>query len=212
MVAQFYVVAPDKNPNHHRHFDDEEMQEFLINHAEIEGVLYHTEMNQIKILYNTHNGEVKLVDVEEKKDIQSDYTDAYEAQRKQVELGIRRLAKLELLVELYNLQDKGICDVIRKNHVIDSVTGKVCSNSSEIALDMTLVKVIKLGYRHEENGFSFRRFFARLFNRNQTHTQRAVYAAFQDFKEECEGSSYFLSHLKSKSAIEKFKHHVKKHL
>jgi hypothetical protein len=204
-------VITDDSSQHHQ-FDDEEMQEFLINQAGVEGVLYHTEMSKIKIIYNTHNGVVKLVDAEEKQDINSDYTSAYEAQRKQVEIGIRRLAKVELLVELFKLNDEGICDVIKKNHVIDSVTGKIRSNTSEIALDMTLVQVIKLGYSNDEGGFSLGRFLFKFMKKNQTKTQRAVYAAFQDFKQECEGSSYFLGHLKSKSAIEQFKGHINKHL
>lgn len=212
MIAQFYVLTNDQDPNQHQRFDDEEkMQEFLINYAGVEGVLYHTEMARIKILYNTHNGEVKLVDVEQKQDINFDYSNAYETQRKQVEIGIRRLAKLELLVELYKLNDKGICDIIKQNHLIDPATGKVCSNSSEIALDMTLVKIIKLGYSDNEGGF-FRRLFSRFFGQKQTRVQKAVYAAFQDFKQACEGSSYFLGHLKSKNAIEQFKGHIKKHL
>lgn len=210
-VAQFFYVITD-DPNQHHQFDDEGMQEFLINHAGIEGVLYHTEMSKIKIIYNTDNGEVKLVDAEAKEDINSDYTSAYEAQRKQVELGIRRIAKLELLVELYKLNDKGICDVIKKNHIIDPVTGKVGSNTSEIALDMTLVKVIKLGYNDNEGGFSLGRFLFKFMKKNQTQIQRAVYAAFKDFKQECEGSSYFLGHLKSKNVIEQFKECIKKHL
>lgn len=212
MVAQFYVLVDDNDPEHHHHFDDEGMQEFLINTPSIEGVLYHTEMSKIKILYNIHNGEVRLVDAEERKDINADYTNAYQEQRKQVEIGIRRLAKLELLAELFKLNDKGICDVIQKNHTIDAATGRITSNSSEIALDMTLVKVIKLGYHDNEGGFSLRRFFSRFFKNTQTPTQKAVYAAFQDFKKECECNAYFLERLKSKSAIERFKVHVAKHL
>ena len=66
MLAQFYIVIDENNPEIRHEFDDEGMQEFLINNAGSEGVLYHTEMMQIKIVYNTHNGEVRLVDADKK--------------------------------------------------------------------------------------------------------------------------------------------------
>jgi len=212
MLAEYYIIIDDSNPELHHKFDGEAMQEFIINHARLEGVLYHTEMSQIKILYNAHNGEVKLVDVEKKQDINSDYSDAFQARRKEVELAIRRWMKLELLAELNKMNDMKICGIIGQNHDLDPGTGKIISNTSEIALDMTLVKIIKLGYAEEGNGFSLRRFFYKFTKKNQTAIQKAIYAAFEDLKKECERSSHVLNQLKSKKAIQQFKDYINKHL
>lgn len=211
MLGQFYVIITDQHSDRHHEFDDEGMQEFVIRQANREGVLYHTELVKIKIVYNIHDGEVKLVDEEEKKDIRSDYSNAFQAKRKLVELAIRRLIKLELLEELYGMNDEGVCEVIRKNHAFDKTTGKICSNTSEIALDMTLVKIIKLGYSNESKGFWWRQIFSGK-KVNQTKTQKAIYAAFEEFKIWCANSSQVLDDLKSRNAVLQFRNMIKKYL
>ena len=214
MLAHFYIVIDDKNPELHHELDDEAMQDFLIHEAAMEGVLYHTEMTKIKIIYNTHNGEVKLVDVDEKLGINFDYSNTFLIQRKQVELAIRRLAKVELLSELNQMDDIAICEIIRQNHEIDPYNGKICSNTSEIALDMTLVKIFKLGYFDINKGFSFslRRWFSGLTKKNQTPVQRAIYSAFEDLKKECVNRSEVLDQFKCRNAIQHFQKTIRKYL
>jgi hypothetical protein len=204
MPAQFYVLISNGNEELHQELGDEEMQEFLIQQASPEGVLYHTEMIEIKILYNTHTGEVKLVDVEKKNDVNFDYSNAFQAQRELVELAIRRLIKLELLSELYELNDEGICRVIRLNHDIDPATGKVISNTSEILLDMTLVKIIKLGYFTTQDVIFLRRLISNFIQKNQTRIQKAVYMAFENFKKLSGNGSKVLEEFKSKDSLKKF--------
>ena len=133
-------------------------------------------------------------------------------QRRQVELAIRRLIKLELLAELHKMNDREICEVIKRNHDIDTATGKIHSNTSEIALDMTLVKIIKLGYSGSEDIFSLRRLISSFMKKNQTQVQKAIYAAFEDFKKSCSNSSQALVQFKSKTAIQQFKDMIKKYL
>jgi hypothetical protein len=212
MPAQFYVFMDDNNPDLHHELGDEEMQDFLIQRDGNEGVLYHTEMTKIKIVYNIHTGEVRFLDTEQKPDINFDYTDAFQTQRKLVELAIRRLVKLELLAELNKLQDEGISEIIIQNHAIDRDTGKIHSNTSEIMLDMTLVKIVKLGYLDRGTGFSWRRLFSGFKNQHQTSMQKAVYAAFDDFKKHAGHDSRVLEKFNSKQAMHQFIDMIKKHL
>lgn len=212
MQACYYVFIDDSNPELHHEFDEEGMQEFLIRQTGGEGVLYHTEMKKIKIIYNAHDGEVKLVDVEEKENINFDYSNAFQSQRKQVELAIRRLVKLELLADLHQMNDQGICEMIKFNHDIDSATGKICSNTSEISLNMTLVKVVNLGYVEASKIFSLRRWFSLLARSNQTPMQRALYSAFEDFKRTCERGSQVLDQFRSRNSVNQFKSMLKKYL
>lgn len=211
MLARFYIVIDDNHPDLHQDMDDEGMQDFVIYKSSGEGVLYHSEMSRIKIIYNTHTGEVKLVDADEKVGINFDYSNAFLGQRKLVELAIRRLVKMELLGELHQMNDSAISDIIRQNHKPDPATGRLCSNTSEIALDMTLVKIIKLGYVDHTEGFSLWRWLG-LSRKNQTRTQRAIYSAFEDFKKECDCRSEVLDHFKSRRAIQRFKEFVQKYL
>jgi hypothetical protein len=209
MPAQFYVVIDESNPDLHRKFGDEEMQEFLIQQTNAEGVLYHTEMIQIKITYNTNTGEVRFVDVEKKGDINFDYTSAYQMQRELVELAIRRLIKLELLAELNKLNDADICRIIQIHHDIDPATGRIRSNTSEILLDMTIVKIVKLGYSREA---LWQRVFFRWMKRRQTQIQKAIYTAFEEFKKISGNSSQVLEEFKSKHSLQKFMDMIQKYL
>lgn len=212
MLARFYVVTDDQNPELHHEFNDEEMQNFVIQQAAQEGVLYHTEMDKIKILYDTRNGEVKLVDVDQKDGISFDYSNAFQIQRKQVELAIRRLAKLELLSVLYQLNDEAVCELIKLHHEIDSSSGKVRTNTSEIELDLTIVHIIDLGYTELHGGFSLRRWLAKLLKKTQTQIQRAIYVAFEKCKKESDPDSHILNFFKSRDSIQKFKQHIKEYL
>ncbi len=205
MLARFYIVIDDKN----HEFDDEGMQDFIIQHAGIEGVLYHTEMTHIKILYNKLTGEVRLMDSEERQGMNTDYANAFSMQRRLVELALRRLTKLDLLAELHQLNDKQISDLIHQHHSINPQTGRPSANTSEIALDMTLVKVINLGYVRQGPIWQW---LSGLVKINQTPVQRAIYSAFEDFKKECEPHSHVLTHFRSKNSIEQFKQYIRKYL
>ena len=211
MLAFYYIVIDDQNPDLHHQMDGEGMQEYVIQKSALEGVLYHSEMIEIKILYNIDNGEVRLVDTDEKKGVSFDYSNAYLTQRKQVEIAIRRLVKMELIRLLNQMNDIDICEIVKLHHEIDPATGKICSNTSEIALDMTLVKIFKLGYFEISDSFSLARLIG-LSRKNQTRTQRAIYSALEDFKRECENSSKVLDEFKSKNSIQQFKKHIEKYL
>lgn len=211
----YYIfIKTAESQNQKEEFDKESMKEFLIEmaRARAEGELYHSKLPRIKILYNFDNGEVKIVGKEA--DINSEYTRAFQEQRKQVEEAIRRFAKLELLMELYKWSDKHVCDLIKKNPGYDAATGQIHKKTSEVELDMTLVQIIKLGYPRPGIRFLKIFIFADSNIKYQTHLHKAIYNAFEDFnKMFSSGSrSYGLENLKSRMAVEQFKNLIAQHL
>jgi len=213
MRAKCYILINEANPQDQQELDDESMQEFLIHHSDAEGVFYHTQMPRIKITYNLYTGEVKLIDTEQKSSIDIDFSNAFKMQCAQVAEAIRRLAKLELLAELYKMNDTSICKLIKQRHLgIDPDTGKIRSNTSELDLDMTLVKILKLGYSHAPGVMMLRLLFMGDNQASQTDVHKAIYHAFQDFKKLCSCVSHGLDQFNSRESIQLFRKLIDQHL
>lgn len=200
MRDQYYIIDND-HPQERRDFDSKRMQEYLINHPVSE--LYHIEMPRIKILYNAQDGNVSLVDAENK-GINSDFSNAYKMQRDQVLAAIRCCAKLKLLELLEEKRDDRITDLIKKSYEREGV---VREHTSEIELDMTLTRIIKLGYpqRHGGTLYGLVYFMAGENKQKPTQVQLAVYTAFYDF-------GHSLALIKSINAALQFGELINKHL
>jgi len=213
MRAKSYVFINEENPQDKQELDDESMQEFLIHHSDVEGVLYHVQMPRIKITYSYLTGEVKLIDTEQKNNINMDFSNAFRPQCAQVAEAIRRLSKLELLAELYKMDDKSICELIKQRHLgVDPGSGKIRANTAEIDLDMTLMQILKLGYSRTPGVIILRLLFISEKQASQTDVHKAIYNAFQDFKKLSSSVTHGLDQFNSRESIQLFRKLIDQHL
>jgi hypothetical protein len=205
MPSQYYYVILKNGAESRFEIQNDESMEILMNNIDEngEGILFQSEIYQrhkIEIIYNLDSGYVQFTEVNEgrnsHKDIHIDFGNLFPFLREQVEQALRRLAKLILLMEIYKMADKEICERICQNHGLreDGRKISIISKTSERELNMTLQALQGLGSPKH----------LLFFSTHPSTIQKAIYLAFKDFQDQVQSKN---SVKKITEMIEKYKTH-----
>lgn len=185
MSVKYYVISEDNNHEHHEFHTIESMQSYFVHSAKKPiGEIYLADFPGLKIVYDTDNGHVSLVNTQIHPWITYRFSaDAFQSNLNPIYDAIRCWAKLEFLSQLFLIPDEGIQTIIKKNHNIDQETGRVSSRTKENELNETIYQLQVYIWPHVTGVKALMSFFSGVEKviREQTLLQRAIYEALNNY-------------------------------